>query len=100
MGYQRAGFEVVGIDIEEQPRYPFEFIQRDVLSLDPNELIGFDVIHASPPCQAYSVTRNRRREREYPELIKSTRELLRRTGKPYVIENVVGAPLRPARRTQ
>ena len=89
MGYHRAGFEVVGVDIKPQPRYPFEFHQADAMTFP---LEGFDAIHASPPCQAYSVTWNLRK-REHPDLIDATRERLADAGVPYVIENVVGAPL-------
>ena len=91
MGYHRAGFEVVGVDIEPQPRYPFEFHQADALEFP---LEGFDAYHASPPCQAYSVASRVHRNRgvEYPDLVGATRERLQ--GKNAVIENVAGAPLK------
>ena len=95
MGYYRAGFDVVGVDIKSQPHYPFEFVQRDALDLmrDPiNVASDFDVIHASPPCQAYS-PHLRHRARPSEMLIEPTRALLKSTGLPYVIENVKGAPL-------
>lgn len=93
MGYFRAGFtEIVGIDIEPQPRYPFTFIQGDALA-PPVDLSRFDAIHASPPCQAYSVLRVMKNARIHADLVEMTRALLRGTGKPYVIENVFGAPL-------
>lgn len=100
MGYHRAGFEVVGVDINPQGNYPFEFIQADCLSLDPEFLAGFDAIHASPPCQSYTrKAANWGRERkhwiEHPDLVAGTRVMLEATGKPFVIENVVGAPIRP-----
>jgi DNA (cytosine-5)-methyltransferase 1 len=89
MGYAQAGFEVVGVDIKPQPHYPFVFIQGDAATFP---LKGFDVIHASPPCQAYSAL-NARHRRAYPELVEITRARLAATGVCYVIENVVGAPL-------
>jgi len=93
MGYHRAGFEVVGVDIEPQPNFPFEFVQAD--ALDPPVFYDeFDAIHASPPCQAYSVANNIHGRTDHPDLIGQTRELLLATGLPYVIENVPGAPLR------
>ena len=92
MGYYRAGFEVVGVDIKPQPHYPFEFHQADALQFP---LDGFDVIHASPPCQAYSIMRNLPwlRHKDYPALIDVTRERLSQPGVPYIIENVMGAHL-------
>ena len=92
MGYHRAGFEVVGVDIKLQPHYPFEFHQADALAFP---LEGFDAYHASPPCHFYSVTRNIHtcRDKDYPDLVDPVRELLEATNKPYIIENVVGAPL-------
>lgn len=92
MGYYRAGFDVVGVDIKPQPRYPFEFHQSDALEYCAEHWQEFDAIHASPPCQAYSVTKSLT-NKNHPELVPQTREILAGTGKPYVIENVPGAPL-------
>ncbi len=94
MGYHRAGFDVVGVDIKPQPNYPFEFVQADVLcGWDWNTDLGpFDAIHASPPCQAFTRAQTIR-GRTHPELVFPTRELLYAIGLPYVIENVEGAPL-------
>src|SRR5665213_3193952 len=94
VGYHRAGFEVVGVDIKPQPHYPFEFRQKDALwVLEGETMEGFDAIHASPPCQAYSKARKLQGLR-HPDLIASVRELLLAISLPYVIENVPGAPLR------
>lgn len=102
-GYSRAGFEVVGVDINPQPNYPFQFIQFDVVSLfaywnlgyavHKYTLADFDAIHASPPCQRYSAGTPMRRREVYPDLIGPTRDLLMQAGLPYVIENVMSAPL-------
>lgn len=92
MGYHRAGFEVVGVDKFPMPRYPFEFHQADALEYLAEHGREFDVIHASPPCQGYSVTKHLATG-DYPMLVEDVRALLLATGKPYVIENVVGAPL-------
>lgn len=92
MGYHLAGFEVVGVDIRPQKRYPFEFIQMD--ALDWTDFAGFQAVHASPPCQAHSITRNLWPGREHPDLIEATRALCNISGLPYMIENVQGAPLR------
>jgi DNA (cytosine-5)-methyltransferase 1 len=89
VGYQRAGFDVVGVDIEPQPNYPFTFHQADAMTFP---LEGFDAIHASPPCQEYSALSGLT-TKDYPKLIEPVRGRLEATGLPYVIENVVGAPL-------
>jgi DNA (cytosine-5)-methyltransferase 1 len=98
MGYHRAGFEVVGVDIKPQPHYPFEFHQADALEYCAAHGAEFDVIHASPPCQGYSRLRHLPwlAGREYPLLIPVTRFALQATGKVYVIENVSDAPLNGA----
>lgn len=108
MGYARAGFEVVGVDIAAQPNYPFTFYQADAMTLVQDRMAGcwhiadgihaagvpclgkFGAVHASPPCQAYStISRN---DKNYADLYGPTRDLLRKSGLPYVIENVIGAP--------
>lgn len=96
MGYSRAGYQVIGVDIKPQKNYPFEFHQCDALAyLDWACGDFFDVIHASPPCQRYSKMSNCRPGLAdgYPDLIGPTRERLERLGVPYIIENVEGAPL-------
>jgi DNA (cytosine-5)-methyltransferase 1 len=114
-GYHDAGHEVVGVDIKDMPRFPYEFVQADALNLLDTLILGgntndaridhrvgwgyslesFDAIHASPPCQYWSVMSNCRPglAETYPQLIEPTRERLQKIGKPYVIENVVRAPL-------
>ena len=98
MGYHRAGFEVVGVDIKPQPNYPFEFVQGDALAVLNRARFGyhgldwFAAIHASPPCQAFTLAQ-RVYDREHPDLVNPTRALLLHTGLPYVIENVKRAPL-------
>jgi len=92
MGLYRAGFDVTGIDSRPQPSYPFEFIRADALA-PPVRPSDYDLIWASPPCQAYSATR-KITGKEYPDLVPGTRALLERGGRPWVIENVPGAPLR------
>jgi DNA (cytosine-5)-methyltransferase 1 len=104
MGYHRAGFDVIGVDIKPQPRYPFTFFRADatrptLILSDPLveslfRLDEFAAIHASPPCQRYSdLAKRNGNADDWPDLVGPTRELLRATGLPYVIENVEGAPL-------
>lgn len=99
MGYHRAGFDVVGIDIKPQPRYPFTFVRADALDtiLGMTADAGYALIHASPPCQEVSSTRHLRDAQggkgRTVNLIPQTRKALQRTGLPYVIENVPRAPL-------
>lgn len=94
MGYYRAGFDVVGVDIAPQPHYPFEFYQLDALhALDFDGLPchrKFDAIHASPPCQAYSTMGNRARK-PAPDLLRIVIDMLEAQSLPYVVENVTGA---------
>lgn len=97
MGYHQAGFDVVGVDIKPQPRYPFEFIQMDALAvLTPlPRSAGYAAIHASPPCQAFTDLKDMHNAKHHEDLLTPTRELLKQAGLPYVIENVEGAPMRP-----
>ena len=92
VGYHRAGFEVVGVDLNPQPRYPFEFHQEDANAFLVMHGTEFDAIHASPPCQLYA-NAQKINGRRHPDLINWTRSGLESVGRPYVIENVPGAPL-------
>ncbi|CAA9242138.1 MAG: FIG01129299: hypothetical protein [uncultured Arthrobacter sp.] len=95
MGYLRAGFEVVGVDIAPQFDYPGVSIIADALDFAADNWREFDAIHASPPCQASTaLTKGTNKGREYVQLIPETRRLLRATGLPTVIENVQGSDLR------
>ena len=87
MGLHRAGFEVVGFDIKPQPNYPFEFHQQDAFVVD---LSSFDAVWASPPCQRYSGMTLK--PSSHPDLYVPTRQMLSESQKPYIIENVIGAP--------
>lgn len=100
-GYHDAGFAVIGVDIAPQPNYPFTFVQMDALEYLGRLLRGDvrpvpDVIHASPPCQAFTAYRRKGRGvgDGYPDLISPVRESLESSELPYIIENVQGAPLR------
>lgn len=97
-GYHRSGFRVVGVDRDDQPNYPFEFVRGDALTFLRENGGDFDAIHASPPCQPYSTgvvsassPWNHTKGKDEPALIAATHELLRETGKPWVMENVMGA---------
>jgi DNA (cytosine-5)-methyltransferase 1 len=94
-GLVQAGFDVTGIDIEPQTHYPFNFIQADALGLDTEYLRQFDFLWASPNCQEYSMAsmQFRLKGKQYPTLIEALRVMFIESGKPYVIENVEGAPL-------
>lgn len=91
MGYHRAGFAVIGVDLHPQPRYPFAFIQADALAYLAAHGHEYDAIAASPPCQAYSEATPLHHRARLPRLIAPTRDGLTTTGKPYVIENVENA---------
>ena len=93
VGYDRAGFEVVGVDINPQPRYPFEFHQADALEYVKEHGHEFDVIAASPPCRDHTRLTSFRGVTGSGFLLDATRQSLRLSGKPYVIENVMGAPM-------
>ena len=91
MGLSRAGVDdITGVDLVPQPRYPFRFVQADAMTFP---LDGYDLIWASPPCQEYSASRNMHADRHYVDLVAPTRKRLQESGTPYIIENVVGAPL-------
>ncbi len=93
VGYHRAGFDVVGVDIEPQPNYPFKFIQMDAFAFLELDWKNHDAFHASPPCQAFSAM-NRAVKAKHPNYIPALRREFQSYGKPWIIENVEGAPLR------
>ncbi len=94
-GYRLGGFDVTGVDIKPQPKNPHTFVLSDALEYLAAYGGKFDAIHASPPCQEYTKTGKqwRKEGRKYPDLISSTRDALKKLGKPWVIENVPGSPL-------
>lgn len=93
VGYHQARFDVVGVDFERQPHYPFAFIQADALSLDMRFIRSFDAIHASPPCQKHTALRTMHNAKTHLDLIPPTLAMLEASGLPWIVENVVGAPL-------
>ncbi len=94
-GYANAGFKIVGVDKEPQKRYPYEFIQADVFGFMQNYYLPgkFHIIHASPPCQRYSKATSKKYRDSYLDIIPKLRQVLEKTGLPYIIENVPGSPL-------
>lgn len=97
MGYKLAGFNVLGVDIQPQPRFPGWFVQADALEFGREYGHLFDMIHASPPCQRYSSsTRANGTQDNHPDLVDPVREILEQSGARWVIENVQGAPLKNA----
>lgn len=97
LGYAAGGFEVEGVDNRPQPQYPLKFTQADVLTLDLEKAFPLaSCFHASPPCQVNSISTKRYRNigKAYPDVLRPLREKLLQTGKPFIIENVMGAPMR------
>lgn len=96
-GYADAGFEVTGLDVKHGKRYPFKYVRMSIDDVSLDLLKEFDFIHASPPCQTFSITRNLRiaqgKSTDKLDWLPYTRDLLLASEKPYVIENVPGAPL-------
>lgn len=94
-GYASAGHEVTGVDIARQPNYPFTFIRTDAISYALDHGHEYDVIHSSPPCQAYTALTGGRPNRDrYPDLIPATRGALNSLQVPWIMENVPGAIMR------
>lgn len=91
MGYHRAGFEIVGVDIVPQPRYPFQFVQADATMFP---LDGFDALHGSPPCHDHSALSALSGADGTGWMLAATRERFAASGLPWVIENVPGATMR------
>lgn len=93
-GYVDAGFDVVGVDIDPQPRYPYKFVQADAVEYLAEHGHKFDAIHASPPCQDYT-NAQRLQGNRHPRLVDPIRLILKGMRHPvWVIENVPGSPLR------
>ena len=93
MGYHLAGFDVVGVDVEPQPNYPFEFVQADALAYFDEHADEYDAAAGSPPCQSYSAMSGCRPglAAKYPAMVDAVRAMFTAWGRPWVIENVAGA---------
>lgn len=87
-GYKRVGYDVYGVDFKRQRLYPYPFLQHDALAIPVEFLRLFDLIHASPPCQGYTDMNAPGRKVDHPRLIAPTLDLLKRSGVPFVLENV------------
>src|SRR5438105_2584371 len=96
VGYFLAGYEPTGVDIAPQPDYPFKFIQANILDLTYEDLFSYDAIHASIPCQGYSTANPKARQHPelYPDLYHQVKVMLVASGKPWVMENVIGSPVK------
>lgn len=94
MGYHRAGFDVIGVDVKAQPRYPFPFVRGDAVAFIRQLGWMFDAVHASPPCQDHSPLKSRAGLHGTGWLLPATRDALDHLTVPWVIENVPGAPMR------
>jgi DNA (cytosine-5)-methyltransferase 1 len=96
VGYVRAGWDVTGVDIADQPDYPFAFVRGDAVAFVREHGREFDAIHASWPCQAENplTTGTNGRRHPHPQLIPPGRAAMQATGRPWVIENTAGAPIR------
>jgi DNA (cytosine-5)-methyltransferase 1 len=96
MGFWKAGFTVIGVDNRPSPDYPFQCVKADAFEIlsDPSWTDMFDAIHASPPCQEFTALKSLGRTQPSYDMITPLRPLLKKTGLPYVIENVVSSPLR------
>lgn len=85
VGYWQAGFQVIGVDIKPQRRYPFQFVQADAMDFD---LRKFDAIHASPPCQDHSNLKSRHGDHGTGWMLEAMLERLSALDVPWVVENV------------
>lgn len=97
MGYHQAGFDVIGVDKDPQPHYPFEFIQADALDVltDKGFLAGFDALAGSPTCQTWAAVSDWRGSRSnHPDMLTPTLKLLDQVEQPWVVENVPEAATR------
>lgn len=90
-GYAKAGFTITGVDINPQPKYPYDFIQGDAIECLLHHGHEYDFIHASPPCQGYSNLTPEAHKSKYKKSISGLRDILIKMNKPYCIENVAGA---------
>lgn len=97
MGYHQSGFKVTGVDIKKQPNYPFKMVVADAVAYLRKHGHKYDAFHASPPCQKWSCSTSlaQSKGKEYPDIIAPIRDELEKLGKPYIIENVMQAPIRP-----